>query len=73
MMHFVAANGTALKPLIIYKGKTVDKSFLSGNLDSLITTNDASYMNKDVFREWPKSFVEMASYSNFARDRKSVV
>jgi hypothetical protein len=61
MMPVVAANGTALKPLIIYKGKTVDKSFLSGNLETLITTNDTSYMNKDVFREWATSFVEMAN------------
>ena len=52
MLACVAANGTALPPLIIFQGKTVDLSYMDDSFDCLVASDDTAYMTKDLFRSW---------------------
>ena len=61
MMGCIAANGTALPPLIIYHGKTVDVNYLNNELDVLVASNENAYMTQDIFRSWVKKFVELSN------------
>ena len=60
MLACVAANGTALPPLIIFQGKTVDLSYMDDSFDCLVASDDTAYMTKDLFRSWVVKFVELS-------------
>ena len=60
MMPCVSAAGECIPPLIIFEGKTVDSGYISYEFDMVVSTNDNSYMTKDIFREWSRHFVKCA-------------
>ena len=61
MMACVASNGSALPPLIIFKGKTVDINYMSDNLEVLVASNESAYMTKELFASWVVKFVELSA------------